>query len=298
MKDVKWMLRENVDSDGNINNSRMTAALLTHKNTPDRDTRMSPAEYVFGKKVNDMLPTGSNWTDCFGDDWKRSMAARELAVASRHERCHDRLSEHTKQLPPLDVGDHVAVQNQHGNSPLKWDKRGVIVSVEPFDKYAVKILGSGRLTYRNRQYLRRYVPRELEFTDYNRSSEYFSDTSEKNMDFTTERQPQPIVIQPDTTPMTLNADPVTPDTEIQDPISQDQQPEQPKPSTTAPSPRRSTRSTAGKTSRYDDFVETIMNIANILCQELPHQAGHHVGMVTHGGREVVDIGNSQYFRIT
>ena len=78
----------------------MTAALLTFKNTPDRDTRMSPAEYVFGRPFNDMLPTSSNWTDSFGDDWKRAMAARELAVAGIHEHCHEKLGEHTKVLPP------------------------------------------------------------------------------------------------------------------------------------------------------------------------------------------------------
>ena len=165
VKDVKRLLRENVDSDGGIVNSRMTAALLTFKNTPDRDTRMSPAEYVFGWPVNDMLPTGSNWTDSFGDDWKRTMAARELAVAGRHERCHERLSEHTKVLPPLQVGDHVTIQNQHGNQPLKWDKRSVVVSCEGFNKYGVKVLGSGRLTHRNRQHLRQYTPKLLSTTD-------------------------------------------------------------------------------------------------------------------------------------
>ena len=36
---------------------------------------------------------------------------------------------------------------------MKWDKCGVIVSVEPYDKYTVKILGSRRLTNRNRQQL-------------------------------------------------------------------------------------------------------------------------------------------------
>ena len=82
---MKRMLRENVDRDGSINNSRMTAALLTYKNTPDRDMRMSLAEYVFGKRINDTLPTGSNWMDSFGDDLKRMMAACEPAVASRHE---------------------------------------------------------------------------------------------------------------------------------------------------------------------------------------------------------------------
>ena len=28
-----------------------------------------------------------------------------------------------------------AIQNQHGNQPLKWDKGGVVVSCEGFDKY-------------------------------------------------------------------------------------------------------------------------------------------------------------------
>ena len=60
VKDVKWLLRKNVDSDGSINNSQMTAALLTFRNTPDHDTRMSPAEYVFGRPVNDRISTGSN----------------------------------------------------------------------------------------------------------------------------------------------------------------------------------------------------------------------------------------------
>ena len=93
------------------------------------------------------------------------MAARELAVAGRHEHCHKKLSEHTKALPPLQIGDHVAIQNQHGNQLLKWDKRGVIVSCEDFDKYGVKVLGPSCLTYQKRQYLRQYTP-ELLRTDH------------------------------------------------------------------------------------------------------------------------------------
>ena len=93
------------------------------------------------------------------------MAARELVVAGRHECCHERLSEHTKALSPLQVGNHVAIENQHGIQPLKWDKRGVIVSCEDSDKYGVKVLGSSRLTHRNRQHLRQYTLELLE-TDY------------------------------------------------------------------------------------------------------------------------------------
>ena len=145
------------------------------------------------------------------------MVARELTVASWHEQCHEKLSEHTRKLPPLHVGDHVAVQNQHGNSPLKWDKRGVIVSVEPYDKYAVKILGSGRLTYRNRQHLLQYILHMLENNHKDESGAYFSDTCEKDgAQFSTETHCQLEVSHHKSTFQTVNMDPVNTYLEIQD----------------------------------------------------------------------------------
>ena len=114
--------------------------------------------------------------DSFSDDWKRTMATRELAVAGQHEWCHERLSEHTKALLPLQVGDHVAIQNQHGNQPLKWDKRGVVVSCEGFNKYGVKVLGSGQLTHRNRQHLRQYTPELLSTADRQKDNMVFHPT--------------------------------------------------------------------------------------------------------------------------
>ena len=104
------------------------------------------------------------------------MAARKLAVAGRHKRCHERLSEHTKALPPLQVGDHVAIQNQHGNQLLKWDKCGVVVSCEGFDKYGVKVLGLGRLTHRNRQHLRQYTPELLSTADRQKNNMVYHPT--------------------------------------------------------------------------------------------------------------------------
>ena len=252
VKDVKRLLCENVDSDGGINNSWMTAALLTFKNTPDRNTRMSPAEYVFGRPVNDMLPTGSHWTDSFGDDWKRTMAVRELAVAGRHKHCHERLSEHMKALPPLQVGDHMAIQNQHSNQPLKWDKHGVVVSCEGFDKYGVKVLGSGRLTHRNRQHLRQYTPELLSTAgrpkdnmvfhpaDYNQPAARPHPLS--HMMQQRQLDPVPIVSS------SPDPDPVPKVSPLPEALP-------PSPTVTAspPAVRRSSRSTAGQTTYYRDY---------------------------------------------
>ena len=43
---------------------------------------------------------------------------------------HDRLQKGTKELPPREIGDNVMLQNQLGNKPKRWDKRGVVVQAD------------------------------------------------------------------------------------------------------------------------------------------------------------------------
>ena len=64
----------------------------------------------------------------------------------------------TKELAKLDVHDVVKVQNQVGNYPSRWDITGTIVEVKPYDQYVIKVHGSGRLTTRNRKFLKKIHP--------------------------------------------------------------------------------------------------------------------------------------------
>ena len=73
-------------------------------------------------------------------------------------RSAERWAEHTRQLKPLIVGDYVRVQNQVGPHPNKWDKTGLVIEVRQFDQYLVRMDGSGRVSLRNRKFLRKYVP--------------------------------------------------------------------------------------------------------------------------------------------
>ena len=59
---------------------------------------------------------------------------------------------------PLKVGNSVRIQNQTGNAPRRWDKSGQVIEVRQNDHYAIKVHGSCRVTLRNRQFLRLYVP--------------------------------------------------------------------------------------------------------------------------------------------
>ena len=71
------------------------------------------------------------------------------------------MSEHTKQLVPLEVGDVVYIQNQVGKSPKKWDKSGTNVELNGFDQYMVKLDGSERLIRGKRKFLRRFTKYEV-----------------------------------------------------------------------------------------------------------------------------------------
>ena len=93
------------------------------------------------------------------------MEDREKGLKMRYTRGLERWSEHTKELPKLKIGDVVLIQNQRGTpkEAKRWDRSGVVLEVGKFDKYVVRVDGTGRITTRNRGFLRKaepYQPRQ------------------------------------------------------------------------------------------------------------------------------------------
>ena len=129
---------------------------LQLRNTPDRDTKLTLARTLYGRELRDFLP--SPGSALMGEMWMNLADAREPALGRRATNAEKEWLEHSKALPPLMVGDTVMIQNQSGNHPLRWDKRGTIVKSEGFDQYQVIVDGSRRLTRRNRRYLRLFTP--------------------------------------------------------------------------------------------------------------------------------------------
>ena len=78
-------------------------------------------------------------------------------MARRLDRDGVRLEQYTKAHKQIPIGSSVAVQNQTGRFPNKWDKTGMVVENLDHDKVLVKLDGSGRLTTRNRQFVKRIV---------------------------------------------------------------------------------------------------------------------------------------------
>ena len=104
VKTVKRLITGNVGKDGAININAFQAAILQYRNTPDPTTKMSPAMCVFGRPVKDLIPILPGKYNPH-TTWRESLQLREEALRHRHMRHQEKWSEHTKTLPPLQVGD-------------------------------------------------------------------------------------------------------------------------------------------------------------------------------------------------
>ena len=125
-----------------------------HRNTPQQEIGHSSAELFYGRPLRDHLPHPVDMAN-IRREWLAVASDRELALAKRNFRNATAFNEsnRTKDLPSLGSGDIVAVQNQSGPSPGRWDRTGIVREVRPNRQYIIQMLGYQRLVLRNRVHL-------------------------------------------------------------------------------------------------------------------------------------------------
>ena len=150
VKTAKRLLQENVSRSGYLNTGEVTRALLQYHNTPGRGTAgESPARIIFGRDLRDSLPIPR----AARPEWGKLRDLRERGHSQLHAKVVDK-----RCLEPLNEGDTVLVQNQWGPAPKRWERTGVVVEKLGNRQYSIRMHGSGRVTLRNRRFLRKLQP--------------------------------------------------------------------------------------------------------------------------------------------
>lgn len=155
VKSAKRLIRENVGPGGELDCDKFARALLQYRNTKLQGLGVSPAQILFGRELRDFLPFAPG-KGGIRKEWQIVAEEREVALARKHVVDMERLEAHTKELGELEIGQSVSVQNQVGSKPGRWDKTGVVVEKGAGPRqYLVRMDGSGRITLRNRRFLRK-----------------------------------------------------------------------------------------------------------------------------------------------
>ena len=154
VKTAKRLIRDNVGPQGSLDTDRFARALMQYRNTPLQGINLSPAQILLGRNIRDFFPF-TNAKSRMREEWLISADERDKALSRRHATHVERLSLHAHELPALAIGESVLIQNQTGNHPGRWDRTGVVVDIGPGPRqYLVRTDGSGRVTLRNRKFLR------------------------------------------------------------------------------------------------------------------------------------------------
>ena len=150
VKTAKRLLRDNMSSDGSLDNDRVARAVLQYHNTPLQDSPMSPAELLFGRELADFLPVNPKSYQLH-PYWERQIQRNNKQRTMRHKRLIDRYNVGTRELKPLSIGQLVIIQN-----PItkRWDRFGTVLKAMPHRKYQLKLHDTGNVTYRNRRFLK------------------------------------------------------------------------------------------------------------------------------------------------
>ena len=103
VKTVKRLIGTNTKPGGGLDTDALQRAILQYRNTPDPETKLSPAMCVFGRPIKDFIPILPGRYEPH-PTWIDTLAKREEALRNRHMKSYERWAEHTRALPPLIVG--------------------------------------------------------------------------------------------------------------------------------------------------------------------------------------------------
>ena len=138
---------------GSLDTDKAARAILEYRNTPIQSLGLSPAQILFHRQLRDHIPNHPTNLRLHMK-WLIATKQREN-LANLSMETPNQQKENPRNLPTIPIGTRVAIQDQRGrNNFRKWNRTSVIVEILPFRQYQAKMDGSGRLSLRNRRFIK------------------------------------------------------------------------------------------------------------------------------------------------
>ena len=150
VKSAKRIIYGNTDASGSLDTDKAAQAVLQYRNTPIQGIGLSPAQLLLHRHLRDFVPA----QPCLyrpHPEWLKASLRRETLLAKRNAKLIEDYDRTAHTLPPLNVGTYVALQDPHNR---RWNRTGRIVEALADRQYRVRVDGSGRITLRNRRFLK------------------------------------------------------------------------------------------------------------------------------------------------
>ena len=131
--------------------------------TSEYGSKVAPAEIVMGKRLRgarssitkDGMLTNNPSVNL---EWKDWWSKKEAVMQGRYPKDFEVSPGVTPHLKPLKVYTKVFTRSRTVKAPLRWDRTGAVREFLPSDQHIVTVHGAGRISRRNRKFLRADVP--------------------------------------------------------------------------------------------------------------------------------------------
>ena len=151
VKTAKRIVNGNTDAQGSLDNDKAARAILQYRNTPIQGIGLSPAQLLLHRRLRDSIPS-QPFLYKPHPEWIAAAQRREEILHKRNAKLVEKYNRHTQNLCPLQAGDTVTIQNPLNH---QWNTTGKIISALPERQYKIRVDGSGRITLRNRRFLKK-----------------------------------------------------------------------------------------------------------------------------------------------
>lgn len=162
VKSAKRILYDNTSPDGSLNTNKAAQALLQYRNTPIQHLGLSPSQILFHRNLRGNMPLNLESLKP-NKLWILAARQRELAFAKRNHVMTDSYNRNVKQLPVIEIGADVIIQDITNNKK-RWNQYGTVVDRKN-RKYTIRAHGSGRIITRNRRFIKKVLLRDFSVCD-------------------------------------------------------------------------------------------------------------------------------------